>query len=221
MWGLIIAGCIAVVAVALHVADMIGAAGLAALLTFALASGALVAYFGQSEEVGVGPLSLKGLRQRANEITAEALDKINKRVAVHEEALSSVIKKADDTRRDLLKVAEEAAPPLLSFVSEEIRTTQEGYMLMIVLKPSKNAPFGTLTLTAEIVGDSEATIIDLSPGVTASFSGTERSPDGKRVTHQYSPAASPVHKPRLSVSAPCKARISCSHMREPLEVEIK
>lgn len=152
----------------------------------------------------------------------EALDELNKRVTVHEEALAAVIEKARKTREDLERVAEEAVPPLLVLKSQrQVAAKESEHRVLLEFESTKNRPFGTVVFRAEILNDTQATIRGLMVNALGGTYGNhETSENGKAATQEYIPIGNELDLMVL-VSAPCRVRISGSHMAEPLEFDIE
>lgn len=223
MWGLILGIVIVAIAIGLRVDGKVGDVAFVSLLFFALAVGVVIVKVNVTRWFRVGPkgIELETFRKDVNSIKEEALEETRKEVAVLKEAVSSVVEKANKTREDLLKVAEEAAPPYLSLESTQIEQTEEGYNVTLRFDPSKNAPFGTLVFRAEIIGDSEAIFKQLTRGGMHFSSKEQVSADGKTAIKIYASPAVQQEKVILVVSAPCKVRISGNYLQEPLELEVK
>lgn len=223
MWGLIIGACILVVAIGLRIDGRVDGVSFSAMLTLALVSGIVIAYYGSTKKLkaGLDGIELETFRKDVNSVKEEAMKELRKDVVELKDTMASVIEKADKTRKDLLSVAEAVAPPYLSLESKQVERTEEGYKVTLRFNPSKNEPFGTIVFRAEIIGDSEAIIKQLTcEGMH--FSGKEQvSTDGKTAIKQYASPGVRQEKIILTVSAPCKVRISGSHMREKLEFEVK
>lgn len=222
MWGLIIGGCIAAIAVGLRVGGSIGDKGLATLVTFALASGVAIAYFGRTREVDVGPLKLKTFQDEADKFTKEKLAEIDNKFRVQSEAVSSLIDKADKTREALEKVAEEAAPPTLSLARdpEATKTADGGFQVKLGFTPSKNVAFGTVVFLAEVLEGDDAIIRQLGATMLCFNATPTRSEDDKSARIMYVPSSPHGQRLILNGSAPCKLRLSGTHLAEPLELEV-
>ncbi len=225
MWGLIIGACIVVVAIGLRVDGKVGDKSFVALLSAALISGIAVAHFGSTKKVKAGPFELEIFRKEANEITKEALERLKKKVVVHEEALLTLIKQAETTGEQLVRIAHEAAPPLLSLRQKEVKQVDGEYEVKLILDPSKNAPFAWLVFHAEIIGDTEASIKNFGLWEMYAWYPPEKlmeiSDDGKKATIRYIPQASMRQRLFLKVSGNCRVLITGSRMEKPLELEIK
>ena len=223
MWSLIFGSIIAVIAIGLRVEGKIGDRGLTILLGFAFISGVAIAYYGTTKKVTAGPagISLETFEKQVNEIKQDTLKDIKREVDKQKKKLSDVVTDAEKTREELLRVAEEAAPPYLSLDSSQIERTQEDYVVTLKLNPSKNVPFGTLIFRAEIMGESEAIIKELTC-MQMHFGGKlQISDDGKIATLPYSSPGVRQERLKLVVSEPCKIHVSGTHIKEPLELEIK
>lgn len=222
MWGLILGICFVAIAVGLRVDGKVGDTAFIALLCLAVVSGFLIVKIGVTGRLTAGPFELETFHEDVNLIKDEALKEIRKEVVVLKEAVSSVVDKANKTRGELLKVADMASPPLLSLESSEVKQVDEVYEVLLIFKPSKNAPFAALVFSAEIVGNLEATIKDLDAVLATTSRHKEISDDGKTARLQYVPLSTiGLQKLRLKLSAPCKVRIACSHMQKEVEFEVK
>ena len=226
MWGLIIGGFIVVVAIALHVEGRIGLLSLIALLIFALFVGFAIANFGSikkfSGNLRQGALSLENFEEQADKITKDKLDEIKAEVDGQKKQLSNVIMEANETREELERVAEMAAPPLLSLKSQQQVATREGeHRILLKFESTKNTPLGNVIFRTDILDGTQATMRGLRIGAMGGTYGESKtSNDGKTETQEYIPVGSDLDL-TVDVSAPCRVRISGSHMKEPLEVEIK
>ena len=222
MWGLIFGVFIAAIAIGLRVEGKIDNKFAIALLCLAVASGFLIVKIGVTGRLTAGPFGLETFRNDVNSIKEEALEETRKEVAVLKEAVSSVVDKANETREELLKVADMASPPLLSLESSEVKQIEEGYEVLLIFKPSKNAPFAALVFRAEIIGNLEATIKELDVVLATTSRQKEISDDGKTARLQYIPLRTiGLQKLRLKLSAPCKVRIVGSHMQKEVVFEVK
>lgn len=225
MWGLIIGGIVALIAAGFLIENRISEKFFFLMLCIALAVGLCIAYYGSTKKVtaGLDGFSLEAFENAADEIKQKKLDEIKTEVDVQKKKLSDVITEANKTREDLEKVAKVAAPPFLSLASRpNIRNTdQGGYQVLLQFEPSKNAPFGTVSFSAEILEDSKATIEQLQTNMLCFQKQSAKTDDGKRATTQYVPAKPDGQTLILNVSAPCKVRITCNYMKEPLDLELK
>ncbi len=224
MWGLIIGGFIAVIAIALYVEGKFSLSPLIAMLVFALVVGFSIANNSSIKKFTAnllkGELSLEKFEQQADQITKEKLEEIKKEIDIQKEQLSDVVTSAKETQEELQQVAEMASPPLLSLKSQrQVKTKDDEHRILLELEATKNAPFGSVVFCAEIMEDTQAIIrgfMILSSGTY----GEKMSDDGKTVTQEFIPIGSDLNL-TLDVSAPCKVRFTCSHMKESLELNFK
>jgi hypothetical protein len=224
MWGLILGGIIALVAVGLLVEKRITGTHFAFMVALAVAVGSSVAHYGSTKKVSAGPggFSWEAFEKQADAIKQKALDDIRTEVADQRKQLSGLIAEAQKTREDLEKVAEEAAPPLLCLKSQRQVASETGERrLLLEFESTKNKPFGTVVFHAEILNDTQATIRGLMvDALGGTYGNNETSENGKTATQEYIPIGNDLGLMVL-VSAACKVRLSGSHMTEPLEFDIE
>ena len=126
MWGLIIGACILVVAIGLRIDGKVDGVSFSAMLTLALVSGIVIAYYGSTKKLkaGLDGIELETFRKDVNSVKEEAMKELRKDVVELKDTMASVIEKADKTRKDLLSVAEAVAPPYLSLESKGCRRSE-------------------------------------------------------------------------------------------------
>lgn len=226
MYGLIIGGFILSMAVVLLIDSKIGTGPFIALTIVAIVSGVLIAGSGPLKKIYAnllkGELSIEHFEEQADAIKKKTLDEIKAEVAEQKKQMSDMMIEANKTREELERVAEMAAPPLLSLESKEIKQVKGGYHAVFIFRPSKNRPFGMLAFYLEVLEGSEATIKNLDTGGGSLTVGEDKiSPDGKKATTEYWPHEVMPQTVKVTLSGKCRIRISCNYMKEPLELEIK
>lgn len=150
------------------------------------------------------------------------MDELKKEVDAQKRVLAKMVTYAEETTKTLNKVIEAAAPPLLNLTAKEIMRVDEEYQVKLRFWPTKNTLFGQLVFTAEVIGNSQATITVLNPYSMGVYGAPgEVSDGGRKAVLQYVPIGPLDQTVMLRVSAPCNVRISSSHMLEPLEFEIE
>lgn len=126
----------------------------------------------------------------------------------------------------LAKVAELAAPPVLTLTGRDISRSDSGITVTFQFTPSKNVPLGRITFNASIVGNSNATITDFWPtpkhGSFSSGPGSKNiSPDGRNATLVYSLISPGKPTIDLTVTAACEAVIESNYLTTPLTGRIE
>ena len=169
-----------------------------------------------------GGWEVETAREQIAEETEKGIESIQNEIAVQREAISSLIDKANDTRKDLLRVAEVAGPPRLNLESKEIKQVEGEYEVRLEFKPSKNGPFGYISFGVEINQISNATINKLNPyNMQVYGSPGKISDDGKSATLWYVPIGALWQKIMIRLSAPCHITITSNHMQGNVVLQVE
>ena len=187
------------VAIQLYVSGHIGKTVLAILLTFAIASGLVIAKHDKITGFKGGGIDMQMAQQKVDGIVDAGIDKIKGEIAKHEDSITlltrsanqineklektieqvtnheqsitSLIETARESTENLLRAVEMAAPPTLSLLQEKVKITKtdSGYTALLKFKPSKNKPLGQIVLIATVIGELGGKIVDFWPRVGPAF----------------------------------------------------
>ncbi|MHC5061719.1 MAG: hypothetical protein ACYTFK_11625 [Planctomycetota bacterium] len=198
------------------------------MLLVGLGSGLAIAYFGSTKifKASLDGFELETFQENVNSVKQEAIDELKTEVVIQKEAISSLIEKANNTREDLLEVAEMVSPPYLTFLKEKIKIVKNdsGYTTYLMFKPSKNRPpLGPTGFSAKVEDASNAKIIDFDDVGSEHVRTLSKkiSNDGKEALFTYDPGYFEYPRVRLKTSGACKVQISSSHIPEPFFVDIE
>ena len=169
-----------------------------------------------------GGWEVETAREQIAKETEKGIESIQNEIVVQREAISSLIDKANDTRKELLRVAEVAAPPRLNLESKEINQVEGEYEVRLEFKLSKNGPFGYISFGVEINPVSNAIINKLNPyGMQVYGSPGKISDDGKSATLWYVPIGALWQKIMIRLSAPCEITITSNHMQGNIVLQVE
>ncbi len=132
-------------------------------------------------------------------------------------------KKIFSLEKDLMRTAEIAKPPVLSFYSKKIKKVENGYAALLSFKPSKNRHLGQIKFYVKILDESDAKIIDFWPeGAFSHGEGSKKiTENGKEALIIYSMIGIGYPKVKLTISKPAKVSISGSHELNKFTIDIK
>lgn len=215
-----------IVGIRYAVAGKINTRKLVAILSTALLGGFGIVNYDILEVLRApGGFEIKTARREIRKEKNAAISEIRQEVSRLQDSMTLLIQDANDTRKELEKTIEIAAPPTLSFFSKEITKTDEGYDVILKFKPSKNQHLGKIRFSARIVEDSSAKIINFWPHMgPAHITGKDSkkvSADGKQARLIYSLFSADYPEVELKVSETCTVVIAGSHDLKPFTLDIK
>lgn len=125
--------------------------------------------------------------------------------------------------KDLVRTANIAEPPILSYYSKEITKIEGGYEALLSFKPSKNRHLGLIKFYVKILDNSNAEIIDFWPeGAFISGKDSKNIAENKKeALLRYSMIGMGYPKVKLTISKPAKVSISGSHKLKEFSINIK
>ena len=126
---------------------------------------------------------------------------------------------------ELAETKKMAKPNSINFNKKEIKKIDEGYSVKLFFSPTKNESLGIIVITAEVVGENSAKIIDIWPSTdggafTTGKNSKEIILNGKAARIQYSPLGSGYSAIEIKVSTKCRLNIKGNNELKEFSVDI-
>ena len=157
---------------------------------------------------------------------AEALRKLAKQIGVLQDADKQKTEKITQLENELIQTKSLAEPCKLTFLSKKIEKVDQGYLVILRFKPSKNERLGLLAFSAALPVNTDKQILDFWPSSKGSpfTSGKDSKKienDGKSARLIYSLLGFGYPSIDLVVSGPTKVQIQGNNGLETFEIDVQ